>query len=404
MKKIFSLALCCLLMMNTSFAFAAAESDWISPLPVPPEESPITGAGITQIDVTRGLLFCRDYPVTVQIKGKPVSTGDQDVPPVIIGERTLIPVRAFFEAMGAQVSWDDETRMVTVQDGDTRVELVIDSPVTKVDGKEILLDVPAMIIDHDQDGNGSTMVPLRFVSEGLGFQVSWEGETRTANVILAGSSMPVESEEEWPLDVLSDQAKEKTIIIDIGHGGKDPGSIGNEDLPDEIYEKDVNLAIGLKLKVLLEQAGAKFLFTRETDTYMSLYDRPAFANDNGGDIFVSIHNNSSDYAKPEGTEVYYNSKTDENGQDEMALYGIRSKDVGELIQKELVAALGTTDRGAKEGPKLVVLNRTSMPAIVIEGAFMSNPSNLAMIQTEAYKDNYAYAVAKGLIEALNAAF
>ena len=87
---------------------------------------------------------------------------------MIIGERTLIPARAFFETMGAQVSWDDASRKVIIVEGETTIELTIDSSGTIVNGKEKLLDVPAMIIDHDGDGFGSTMLPLRFVSEGLG--------------------------------------------------------------------------------------------------------------------------------------------------------------------------------------------------------------------------------------------
>lgn len=364
---------------------------------------------ITNSDISRGLSFCREYPVTVQIGGIDVPTSEKEVPPVIVASRTLIPARAFFESMGAEVSWDGEKRAVKVTSDDTTVELVIDSSVTSVDGKEVILEVPAMIIDHDEDGNGSTMLPLRFVSEGLGYDVAWEDSTRTANVtkpIIAEVGEDTTTfETTWgAINVLNDNASEKLIVVDIGHGGKDTGCIGNEDLPDELYEKDINLEIGLKLKTLLEEAGAKYIFTRETDTYMQLYDRPAFANGVGGDVFVSIHNNSSDYSKPEGTEVYYYSKVNEEEQDEGMLYGIYSKDIAKLVQNELVKILGTTDRGAKESPKLAVLNKTSMPAIVVEGAFMSNPEDQEKMRTKEYKEQYAYAVAKGLIAAMNKVF
>lgn len=378
---------------------------------------------ISSEEVARGLSFCREYPVTVQLQGDVVVTGEKDVPPVIVASRTLIPARAFFEAMGADVEWEEATRTVKITSDDVTVELIIDSMVTRVDGIETMLEVPAMIIDHDGDGFGSTMLPLRFVSEGLGFAVTWEEETRTASVAKEAEEPeepqkpenpegPVYEGEETPtfqtsfgeLHVLNTIAREKLVVIDIGHGGKDSGAIANEDLPDEVYEKNINLEVGLRLRDLLDQAGFRYMYTRDSDVSMTLYERPAFANENEADIFVSLHNNSSERSAPRGTEVYYYSKVNEEGLDEGALYGIYSKDIASNVQEEMVAILGTEDRGEKESPKLAVLNKTSMPAIIVEGAFLSNPEDLAIITDPTYGEKYAYAVAKGLIEAMNKAF
>lgn len=404
MKRQISIILGVFLIFNMSFVNSFGEVGQVA------EGEQIAGMStITESDVSRGLLFCRDYPVTVQIKGVSVPTAEKEVPPVIIGSRTLIPVRAFFEAMGAIVDWDPEKRVVSVKNQGVMVELTIDSSITKVNGEEKPLEVPAMIIDHDGDGNGSTMVPLRFVSEGLGAQVSWIDSTRTANVILSSGTTEVEETGTFEtaygaISVLNNKAREKMIAIDIGHGGKDTGAIAYEDQPNELYEKDVNLEVGLALKGLLDKAGARYIFTRESDVAISLYDRPALANSSNADIFISLHNNSSDYSKPDGTEVYYYSKTNDLGQDENALYGICSKDIATLVQKEMVAILGTSNRGAKESPYLAVLNKTSMPAIIIEGAFLSNPGDFEKIKAQEYKEKYAYAVAKGLIEAMNSRF
>jgi N-acetylmuramoyl-L-alanine amidase len=364
---------------------------------------------ITPDDVSRGILFCRDYPVITQINGVTIPTADNDVPPLIIASRTLIPVRAFFESMGAKVIWDDENRVVSLEDEDNTVNLFIDSQVALVNGAEKILEVPAMIIDDDGDGNGSTMVPLRFVSEVLGAEVSWADDTRTANIIpgvkpTTDEIVPNGDLEFDDINLLNENARQKLIVIDIGHGGNDSGSIGNQDLPDELYEKDVNLEIGLKVKELLNQVGARYIFTRESDVAMSLYDRPALANDNGADIFISIHNNASEKSSPEGTEIYYYSKVNELGQNEEELYGIYSKYIAQCIQTKMAESLGTNDRGIKENQFLAVLNKTSMPAIVIEGAFMSNPSDLEKIRTPEYKQNYAYSLVKGLVEAMNSAY
>lgn len=398
----------------------------------------------TPDEISRGLDFCRQYPVTVNLQGQQVATKGSEVPPVIIGERTLIPARAFFETLGAQVSWDDGSRKVTIIEAETTIELTIDSTITLVNGKEKLLEVPAMIIDHDGDGFGSTMLPLRFVSEGLGYKVSWAEDTRTATVakedpVYEGSDTPQLDTPFGKLAVLNTNAREKLVIIDLGHGGRDTGAIALEDQPGQVYEKDINLQVGLKLKEYLDLAGFRYLFTREDDSSLTLLERPAFANENKGDIFVSIHNNSSEKAAPKGTEVYYYSKTyqDESQQegadgtspsglssvtdsgvesvtdaalallpklDERDRYGIYSKDIARAVQTEMVRMLGTDNRGAKEGPKLAVLNKTSMPAIIVEGAFLSNSEDYQRIIAADYADKYAFAVANGLVKAMNEAF
>ena len=398
----------------------------------------------TPDEISRGLDCCRQYPVTVKLQGQQVATKGTEVPPVIIGERTLIPARAFFETLGAQVSWDDGSRTVTIVDAETTIELTIDSTITLVNGKEKLLEVPAMIIDHDGDGFGSTMLPLRFVSEGLGYNVSWAEDTRTATVakedpVYEGPDTPQLDTPFGKLSVLNTNAREKLVIIDLGHGGRDTGAIALENQPGQVYEKDINLQVGLKLKEYLDLAGFQYLFTREDDSSLTLLERPAFANEKKGDIFVSIHNNSSEKTAPKGTEVYYYSKTyqDESQQegaagtslsglssvtdsgvesvtdaalallpklDEKDRYGIYSKDIAKAVQTEMVRILGTDNRGAKEGPKLAVLNKTSMPAIIVEGAFLSNPEDYQRIIAADYAEKYAFAVANGLVKAMNEAF
>ncbi|MBQ9605259.1 MAG: leucine-rich repeat protein [Firmicutes bacterium] len=96
--------------------------------------------------------------------------------PVIIDSRTLVPMREIFEALGLVVDWDAETKTVTGKKGVTDVRLTIGSSKMYVDGKEQKLDVPAQIID------GSTMVPLRAISNSVGCKITWDQNTRTANI------------------------------------------------------------------------------------------------------------------------------------------------------------------------------------------------------------------------------
>ena len=99
-----------------------------------------------------------------------------DTPPQIVDGRTLVPVRAIFEAIGATVEWDSETRTATGVKGDTEVIIQIDSTTAYVNGEEKTLDVPAQII------NNRTMIPARFVSEAMDCEVTWDQATKTAAV------------------------------------------------------------------------------------------------------------------------------------------------------------------------------------------------------------------------------
>jgi len=101
---------------------------------------------------------------------------EPEVEPVIIGDRTMVPVRAIFEALGADVQWNDVTRTVTATKGETTISIAIDSTTAYVNGAAVPLDVPAQIVSD------RTMVPARFVSESLGADVWWDADTRTVYI------------------------------------------------------------------------------------------------------------------------------------------------------------------------------------------------------------------------------
>ncbi|MDO4482607.1 MAG: stalk domain-containing protein, partial [Bacillota bacterium] len=111
--------------------------------------------------------------VSLKVNGK---TLEMDVPPKIIESRTMIPARALFEYIGGNVSWNASNYSVTVKYNGQTIILYIDSNTAKVDGVSKSMDVPPQIVDD------RTLIPLRFVSEALGFDVSWENSTRTAIV------------------------------------------------------------------------------------------------------------------------------------------------------------------------------------------------------------------------------
>lgn len=114
-----------------------------------------------------------------------------DVPPVVEDGRTLVPMRAIFEAQGAAVAWEDAAQTVTAKKGDITITLVIGGKAL-VNDKEVALDVPAKLV------NDRTLVPLRFVSEALGAKVDWAEATETVTITSAAPAPAEEPKTEGP--------------------------------------------------------------------------------------------------------------------------------------------------------------------------------------------------------------
>lgn len=196
--------------------------------------------------------------------------------------------------------------------------------------------------------------------------------------------------------------KIKIIVLDAGHGGKDPGAVGRQS-----REKDLALQITLQLgaRIEKEMAGVKVLYTRSNDTFLQLYERPALANKHHADLFISIHLNSFRRAAASGTETFvlgYNSMDnqdvairenasillEENYEDNYGgfdpsdpstyiifqlmkrQYRDQSIRLASYMQAEFGKS-GRPNRGVKEAP-FAVLKTAGMPAVLTEVGFISN--------------------------------
>lgn len=113
-------------------------------------------------------------PIKVIVDGTPVAFSDQG--PMVSSGRVLVPLRGVFEAMGASVDWDPDSRHVMAAKGENRTELWAGKVIAKVNGNNMSLDEPARLV------NGRIMVPLRFVSEALGATVNWKADARTVSI------------------------------------------------------------------------------------------------------------------------------------------------------------------------------------------------------------------------------
>ena len=208
----------------------------------------------------------------------------------------------------------------------------------------------------------------------------------------------------------------KTIVIDPGHGGKDPGALGRGTL----QEKAIVLSISEKLRKILTQKGYTVLMTRDTNRYIPLKQRTAFATQRKADLFLSIHANASENPKAKGIETYYLSVTStdkasealaarENADSGYSIQELetllkriiqesKSEDSQRLaghVQQALVQATGAIDRGVKHA-RFVVLIGTNVPAILIETGFVSNPTEGQKLTTRAYQHKIATAIAQGI--------
>ena len=178
--------------------------------------------------------------------------------------------------------------------------------------------------------------------------------------------------------------KETLIVIDAGHGGKDPGAVGTK-----TQEKILTLKAATMLQSELEKLGFKVYMTRSKDEYVGLYDRAAMANDLDATLFVSIHINAFTNASVSGIEVLY-------GNDSMS----SDKGLAQSIQKKLVGALGAVDRGIDSRPRLVVLKETQMTSVLCELGFITNASEQDKLMSESYLKKAAKAMADGIVEFL----
>ena len=178
----------------------------------------------------------------------------------------------------------------------------------------------------------------------------------------------------------------KTIVIDPGHGSYsgqylDYGASGYS----QTKEANIVLDIALRLKVLLEKEGAKVILTHTTVDDVNnptLQQRAIIANSSGGELFISIHLNASTNKEAKGTETYY--------------WYDSSKKFAQAIQNALVSNLDTLDRGTKKEYLYVCREVTTMPAILTEVAFISNPDEESLLKNSAFLDKVAAALYEGI--------
>lgn len=185
--------------------------------------------------------------------------------------------------------------------------------------------------------------------------------------------------------------KDVTIVIDAGHGGYDPGKVGiNNEL-----EKDINLAIALKLKNKCEEVGIKVVMTRTTDETLAetgtnkkisdMENRMKIINDEDVDMCISIHQNSYSSKDVKGAQVFYHAQSEEG------------KVLGEILQNMLIEKVDNTNhRKAKADNSYYILKKSNCTSVIVECGFLSNWEDATNLADEYYQEKIAEALCEGI--------
>ncbi len=220
------------------------------------------------------------------------------------------------------------------------------------------------------------------------------------------------------------------VVIDAGHGGKDPGALGKKS-----KEKDIVLAIALKVGKYIDEKidGVEVIYTRSTDEFIELHKRSEIANKNKADLFISIHANANKNTKASGTDSWvmgihkneenlevaklenkvilveedYSSKYmgfDPNATESYIIFNLmqnifieQSLSMASLTQNQLSERAGRKTRGVKSAPFMVLWN-CAMPSVLIEVGFVSNPDEEIFITSEYGQDIIASAIYRSFKE------
>lgn len=192
--------------------------------------------------------------------------------------------------------------------------------------------------------------------------------------------------------------EERIVVIDVGHGGKDPGKVG----VDQSLEKDINLAIALKLEAFLQQSDLTVVLTRRED--MGLYDedasnkkvqdmrrRVALIEELNADLVVSIHQNSYSDRSVRGPQCFFYANSKEG--ERIALTLQEQLNTGLKIQHP---------RDAKPNDSYYLLKKSSVPTVIAECGFLSSPEDAALLNDEIYQEKLAWNLYLGILQYFNA--
>ncbi len=235
------------------------------------------------------------------------------------------------------------------------------------------------------------------LSRAVGFTVDSQpagsGMTYTINVLTGGPEAPsaplVTEGPKPPLNPLSTSLAGKIICIDPGHGGKDSGA-RDEFRSGKVYEKDITLSVGRRLRDLLTQNGATVVMTRSDDTFIPVMGRPQIANARRADFFVSIHADSSGGQNSHsGSTIYYHAQN--------PVCRLMAADISRrMAESSGIPRLGIRSDTVRFPTGFGVLRGSLMPAVLVETGYMNCDTDLTKLRTDDTQQKIAEGIMAGL--------
>ena len=316
-----------------------------------------------------------------------------------------VPLIKLCEAYDIDWKWDNFVRTVTLTKNG-KIILRAGSDRILINGDEKKIGSPVVL------NNGVVYVPVSFVRSGLGLIV--EARPQAEKIY---EKKPEEPRAPGRYSI-------RSIVLDAGHGGKDPGAVGRR---IGIKERDLTLSIAKKLRRILEDNGIRVIMTRDSDAFIPLPERVKIANASGADLFISIHINASRSRSMNGFECYYLSEaTDDNARALEAFENATLKtDEGTIVEhtssldktlwdmkltenrRESAQLAGdicgsvqnsliTRNRGVKTA-RFYVIKFTRIPSVLVEIGYLSNKFEELKLKDDGYSDRMADVVAKGIL-------
>jgi N-acetylmuramoyl-L-alanine amidase len=357
-----------------------------------------------------------------------------DIDLLLINGMGYLKIDDVAEIFSGKVDFDTVNNRASIELSRGKVEFFINSPEVIIDNIKRRMRKETKIIE------GRVWIPLEVVTtkafgEAFGKQVFWDYVSKTLSTVEKETTAPVkekmeeispqEPEKSVPVPPLPEAKRPgiKTIVIDPGHGGKDPGAIG----PWGTKEKDVALEIARKLaKELHKNLKIRVILTRYHDIFLPLVERTAIANRERADLFISIHANASLKSRTKGFEIYFLSHeaSDEEAQavanrenSVMALEEKKEKEnelssilwslaMNELMNEscELCSLITSevdrklnivNNRGVKQAG-FRVLRGAKMPAILVEAGYISNRSEERELKSSKFQKELVESVCAGV--------
>ena len=338
---------------------------------------------------------------------------------VLIGEintiqnKKLFSVNDFIEITKSRKFINDKTQKVVFYVDNKKIK--ISNQITFIEIEDNLFQLATKVVNQ----NNNYYMPTESFF-GIIQSLSSSSAIKHTNDEIRFTSISEDKKTVKTVDLRSEKEKWefKTIVIDAGHGGKDPGAVGYRGTK----EKDIALDVAKRLeKKLSKNMNVKIIMTRDEDVFLRLSERTKIANESNGNLFISIHTNAAEDRRASGFETFLigpnkneaavrvaarenavlelEGTTDKKLTNEdliqatiaQSAFASKSEQFASMVQKEIKKRVQSKDRGVKQAGFYVLMG-ASMPNVLVELGFISNPSEEKKLRSPQYRDQLATAI------------